>query len=111
MRMDLHHTMHTLCVPLKKDPLNSIVVLGPLHKGHLVLPPYCTLELGTCLNKGHSLWLRSIPHTLCCSVFFFSRANGDLARFLKAHNGDNFVKTHGADINKLVHRITSLFIR
>ena len=42
---------------------------------------------------------------------FFSRANGDLARFLKAHNGDNFVKTHGADINKLVHRITSLFIR
>ena len=45
---------------------------------------------------------------LFCVLF---RANGDLVRFLKAHDGDNFVKTHGADISKLVHRITSLFIR
>ena len=45
------------------------------------------------------------------AVLCFFRANGDLVRFLKAHDGDNFVKTHGADISKLVHRITSLFIR
>lgn len=38
---------------------------------------------------------------LCVSLY--SRTNIDLVRFLKAHNGDNFVKTHGADINKFVH--------
>jgi protein xylosyltransferase len=32
------------------------------------------------------------------------RANGDLVRFLKAHDGDNFVKTHGADISKFIQK-------
>ena len=37
---------------------------------------------------------------LYCLVF---RTDSDLVKFLKVHNGDNFVKTHGADINKLVY--------
>jgi protein xylosyltransferase len=32
------------------------------------------------------------------------RTNGELVNFLKAHNGDNFVKTHGADIKKFVQK-------
>ena len=33
------------------------------------------------------------------------RTNGELVNFLKAHSGDNFVKTHGADIKKLVYAV------